>query len=222
MKTSLLELIKALKENLTQYYKELNLFNIEAKNVDDIDIKQSKLEKLYREYNECPRCRLSKSRSSIVFGEGSVNAKLMFIGEAPGRDEDLQGKPFIGKAGQLLTKIISSISLSRDDVYITNVVKCRPPGNRDPKEDEISTCSDILASQIDIIRPKIICSLGNFASRTLLNTETPISRLRGRFYLYQGIKLMPTYHPAFLLRNPEMKRDVWHDVQKIQELYSEL
>lgn len=221
MTESLLKLIAEIKDTFS-YYKELHLFEFGLKSSNDSDLKESKLKKLFLDYDGCLRCRLSKSRKHIVFGEGNVNAKLMFIGEAPGKDEDEEGQPFIGKAGQLLTKIIESIKLSRKDVYITNIVKCRPPNNRAPQDDEINSCSDILTAQIDIIKPKIICALGNFSAKTLLLTDTPISKIRGRFYSYHGIYLMPTYHPAFLLRNPEMKRDVWHDMQKIQAKYNEL
>lgn len=163
----------------------------------------------------CTRCSLHETRTNPVFGDGSPKADLMFIGEAPGRDEDLQGKPFVGRAGQLLTKIIESIGLKREDVYIANILKSRPPGNRNPLPDEIAACTPYLLKQIDIIKPKVICALGKFAAQTLLDTEMPISRLRGTFYEYHGIKLMPTYHPAYLLRNSVGKKDVWEDMKKI-------
>ena len=143
----------------------------------------------------------------------------MFIGEAPGGDEDKQGRPFVGRAGQLLTRIIQAIGLKREDVYITNVVKCRPPGNRNPADDEIFTCHPYLLRQLDLIRPKIICTLGSFAAKTLLETDVPISRLRGRFHSYRDTKLMPTFHPAYLLRNPSEKRKVWEDMQMVQREY---
>jgi DNA polymerase len=168
---------------------------------------------------ECTRCRLHEKRTKIVFGQGNAHARLMFIGEGPGADEDRQGLAFVGKAGQLLTRIIAAIGLSRDEVYIANIVKCRPPKNRDPQPDEIETCLPFLRLQIRAIRPEIICTLGAPAARTLLNTNAPISRLRGRFYDLDGIQLMPTYHPAYLLRNPAEKRPVWEDMQAIQKLY---
>jgi DNA polymerase len=164
---------------------------------------------------DCRRCRLSKGRNNIVFGTGSSTAALLFVGEGPGYDEDRQGEPFVGKAGRLLTKIIEAINLTRPQVYICNVVKCRPPSNRNPEPDEIHTCLPFLERQIKVIKPKLICALGSVAARTLLDTTAPISRLRGRFHLYQGIPLMPTYHPAFLLRNPERKRDVWEDMKML-------
>lgn len=166
---------------------------------------------------ECTRCPLHQGRKKIVFGQGNPHARLMFIGEGPGEDEDKQGLAFVGKAGQLLTKIIAAIDLTRDDVYITNIVKCRPPRNRDPEENEISACLPFLEQQIRSIRPAIICALGAPASKTLLKTRDPISRLRGRFHDMNGIKVMPTYHPAYLLRNPSDKRLVWEDMKKIRE-----
>ncbi|MEK7398070.1 MAG: uracil-DNA glycosylase [Candidatus Poribacteria bacterium] len=168
---------------------------------------------------ECHKCPLYKTRTNMVFGSGNENAKLVFVGEAPGYDEDQQGKPFVGKAGQKLTQIINAIGLSRDEVYITNVLKCRPPNNRNPLPHEIEVCEPFLIAQLQIIKPKIICALGTFAAQTLLKTDQPISKLRGRFHTYQGIKLMPTYHPAFLLRSPKYKKDVWEDVQKVRAEY---
>jgi DNA polymerase len=142
----------------------------------------------------------------------------MFVGEAPGGDEDIQGIPFVGRAGQLLTKIIEAIGLSRDDVYIANVIKCRPPGNRNPEPDEVETCQPFLFRQIDSVSPRVIVALGTFAAKTLLQTQDPISRLRGRTYDFRGAKLVPTFHPAFLLRSPERKRDVWEDMKKVRAL----
>ncbi len=170
---------------------------------------------------ECTRCRLHEKRTKIVFGQGNRRARLMFIGEGPGADEDRQGLAFVGKAGQLLTRIIAAIGLSRDEVYIANIVKCRPPKNRDPQPDEIETCLPFLKQQIRVIRPEIICALGAPATRTLLKTKAPISRLRGRFYDLDGIPVMPTYHPAYLLRNPAEKRPVWEDMQAIQKMYGQ-
>lgn len=173
------------------------------------------LEELKKPVSACKKCPLAKTRTNVVFGEGNPHAKLMFIGEAPGADEDEQGRPFVGRAGQLLTKIIEAMGLKREDVYIANILKCRPPENRNPLPAEIAQCSPYLLRQIELIKPKVICSLGKFSAQTLLNTETPISKLRGNFYDYHGTKLMPTYHPAYLLRNPGEKKTVWEDMKKI-------
>ena len=181
----------------------------------DTSSKKMSLSEVEKHVASCSLCSLSGSRTNPVFGEGSPKADLMFIGEAPGRDEDLEGRPFVGRAGQLLTKIIESIGLKREDVYIANILKSRPPGNRNPMPDEIAACTPYLLKQIEIINPKVICALGKFAAQTLLGRETPISQLRGKFYEYHGIKLMPTYHPAYLLRNSSGKKDVWEDMKKI-------
>src|SRR5262245_38129085 len=171
------------------------------------------------EIGDCVRCKLHKQgRRQIVFGVGNPDADLMFVGEAPGADEDVQGIPFVGRAGQLLTKIIEAIELKREDVYIANVIKCRPPGNRNPEQDEVETCEPFLFQQVDIIKPKVIVALGTFAARALLRTLDPISRLRGRIYDYRGAKLIPTFHPAYLLRNPSSKRDVWEDMKVVKRL----
>ena len=168
---------------------------------------------------DCTRCKLhTLGRRQIVFGVGNPNADLMFVGEAPGGDEDIQGIPFVGRAGQLLTKIIEAIDLKRDDVYIANVIKCRPPQNRNPEPDEVDTCEPFLFQQIDIIKPKVIVALGKFAAQALLRTLDPISRLRGRVYDYRGAKLIPTFHPAYLLRNPSSKRAVWEDMKVVRNL----
>jgi uracil-DNA glycosylase family 4 len=177
------------------------------------------LEAIQSELGDCTRCRLHEGRQSLVFGEGNPHAALVFVGEAPGREEDLQGRPFVGKAGELLTRIIEAIDLTRKEVYIANIVKCRPPQNRNPQPDEIRTCLPFLRKQLEAIRPKIICALGTFAAQTLLETEERISLLRGKFYAYQGARLMPTYHPAFLLRNPQFKRAVWEDMKMVREEY---
>jgi DNA polymerase len=166
---------------------------------------------------DCRRCPLHRSRHHIVFGEGNPGADLVFVGEAPGADEDDQGRPFVGQAGQLLTKIIGAMGLQREEVYICNILKCRPPGNRNPLPEEIAPCEPFLVRQIEAIRPRVICALGTFAAHTLLKSEAPISVLRGRFHSYQGIPLMPTYHPAYLLRNPGAKKQVWEDVQRIMQ-----
>ncbi|MCX5692272.1 MAG: uracil-DNA glycosylase [Candidatus Omnitrophica bacterium] len=168
--------------------------------------------------SHCQKCPLGKMRKNIVFGSGNINAKLMFVGEAPGHEEDIQGMPFVGEAGALLTKIIEAMGIKRDDVYICNILKCRPPQNRNPLPAEISTCIDYLYAQIDTIKPRVICGLGKFASQTLLNTEMPISKLRGNWHEYRGMKFMPTYHPAYLLRNPKDKKLVWEDMKKILEI----
>jgi DNA polymerase len=168
---------------------------------------------------DCTRCKLhTLGRRQIVFGVGNPQADLMFVGEAPGADEDVQGEPFVGRAGQLLTKIIEAIGLSRSDVYIANVIKCRPPQNRNPEQDEVDTCEPFLFQQIDVIQPKVIVALGTFAARALLRTLDPISRLRGRIFEYRGAKLIPTFHPAYLLRNPASKREVWEDMKLVRSL----
>lgn len=168
---------------------------------------------------DCTRCKLhTLGRTQVVFGTGNLNADLMFVGEAPGADEDLEGVPFVGRSGQLLTKIIEAIELERDDVYIANVIKCRPPQNRNPEPDEVATCEPFLFQQIDAIKPKVIVALGKFAAQTLLRTEDPISRLRGRVFDYRGAKLIPTFHPAYLLRNPSAKREVWEDMKLVKKL----
>jgi DNA polymerase len=169
----------------------------------------------------CARCKLhALGRTQVVFGVGSPDADLMFVGEAPGADEDEQGIPFVGRAGQLLTKIIEAIGLTRDAVYIANVIKCRPPGNRNPEPDEVATCEPFLFRQIDLIQPRVIVALGKFGAQTLLRTLDPISRLRGRVFEYRGAKLVPTFHPAYLLRNPASKREVWEDMKLVKRLLS--
>lgn len=167
------------------------------------------------ELGECTRCRLSQGRNHIVFGAGNPNARLVFVGEGPGYEEDRQGQPFVGAAGRLLTRIIQAMGLTRDEVYICNIIKCRPPQNRNPRPDEIENCAPFLRRQLQSIAPEFICALGNVAVRTLLETDRPISRLRGRFYPYLGARLIPTYHPAYLLRNPEKKRQTWDDIQQL-------
>jgi DNA polymerase len=170
---------------------------------------------------DCTRCKLhTLGRHQVVFGVGNANADLMFVGEAPGADEDIKGEPFVGRAGQLLTKIIEAIELKREDVYIANVIKCRPPQNRNPEPDEVETCEPFLFKQIDAIKPKVIVALGKFGAQTLLRTLEPISRLRGRVFDYRGAKLIPTFHPAYLLRNPSSKREVWEDMKLVKKLLS--
>lgn len=177
------------------------------------------LEMIRNALGKCRRCKLHSGRTNIVFGAGNPQAKLVLVGEGPGYEEDIQGMPFVGQAGQLLTRILKAIKLTREQVYICNIIKCRPPGNRNPEPDEIAACIPFLRRQIRAIRPRLICALGTFAAQTLLQTNTPISRLRGRFHTYEDIAMLPTYHPAFLLRNPDKKRDVWQDMQKLQEAY---
>jgi DNA polymerase len=174
------------------------------------------LEELLAAIGDCRRCKLCSGRTHLVFGVGNPKARLMFIGEGPGRDEDLQGEPFVGRAGQLLTDIITKgMGLKRQDVYIANVVKCRPPDNRNPEPDEVLSCEPFLKKQIELIRPEIIVALGKFAVQTLLQSKVPITRLRGNWHTYHGIKLMPTFHPAYLLRNPADKKLVWEDIKKV-------
>lgn len=175
------------------------------------------LRELREEIGDCQRCKLSKERKNIVFGEGNPSAPIMFIGEAPGGEEDIQGRPFVGEAGKVLTNLITKMGFQRQKLYIGNIVKCRPPLNRDPEEDEINTCLPFIKQQIEIISPKVIISLGRISAHTLIGTKTPISKLRGRFYSYEGIPLMPTFHPAYLLRNPKDKWLVWDDAQKVLE-----
>ncbi len=176
------------------------------------------LDELRSALGDCERCKLSGGRTQIVFGTGNPQADLMFIGEGPGADEDAQGEPFVGRAGRLLTDIITKgIGLRREDVYIANVVKCRPPNNRDPEPDEILACQPFLQRQVALIRPRAIVTLGKFATQCLLETRTPISRLRGQWHDYRGVPLMPTFHPAYLLRNPRDKRVVWGDIQLVME-----
>jgi DNA polymerase len=164
---------------------------------------------------ECSRCKLGPTRTRLVFGVGSAVAELMFVGEGPGEDEDRQGEPFVGRAGQLLTKMIEAMGYRREEVYIANVVKCRPPGNRNPEPDEIEACEPFLRAQIEAIRPKVVVALGKFAAQTLLRETSPISRLRGRWFQYEGVRLMPTFHPAYLLRSPNEKARAWEDLQLV-------
>jgi len=195
-------------------------FDCSAKSLDtlekwgnDVTIADETLESIRTEIGNCKRCTLSEKRTSIVFGAGDPRARLVFVGEGPGFEEDKSGEPFVGAAGKLLTKIIEAINLTREKVYICNIIKCRPPGNRNPMPDEIKTCFPFLKRQLLVIKPDFICALGTFAAQTLLETKQPISRLRGHFHDYMGIKVMPTYHPAYLLRNANKKRDVWEDMK---------
>ena len=195
-------------------------FDCSAKSLDTLEkwgttvtIADETLESIRTDIGNCKRCALSEKRTSIVFGAGDPKARLVFVGEGPGYEEDKSGEPFVGAAGKLLTKIIEAINLTREKVFICNIIKCRPPGNRNPMPDEIKTCFPFLKRQLLVIKPDFICALGTFAAQTLLETKQPISRLRGHFHDYMGIKVMPTYHPAYLLRNANKKRDVWEDMK---------
>jgi len=180
-----------------------------------IPCRQETLDEIRADLGDCRRCPLCEKRKKIVFGVGNPNARIVFVGEGPGREEDEKGEPFVGEAGRLLDRILFAMGLERKDVYICNVVKCRPPGNRDPLPEEIAACEPFLKRQLAAIRPRIIVALGRFAAQTLLRDETPISRLRGKWKEYEGIPLMPTFHPAYLLRNPAEKREVWEDVKEV-------
>ncbi|RMF43533.1 MAG: uracil-DNA glycosylase [Deltaproteobacteria bacterium] len=173
------------------------------------------LESIREDLGDCQRCKLARERNRIVFGVGNPRARLVLVGEGPGREEDRRGEPFVGEAGQLLDRILAAMGLDRSQVYICNVVKCRPPGNRDPEEDEISACEPFLLRQLKVIEPEVIMTLGRYASQTLLRQTAPMGRLRGHWHSYQGIPVMPTWHPAYLLRNPEKKREVWEDVKLV-------
>ncbi len=190
----------------------------DAEALNAISGKADRLKQMDDALSGCTRCKLSGlGRKQVVFGVGSAEAELVFVGEGPGFEEDKQGVPFVGKAGQLLTKMIGAMGLSRDDVYICNVVKCRPPKNRNPEPDEIATCEPFLVKQLEIIQPKVIVALGKFAAQTLLRSQTPISRMRGQWHEYNGVKLMPTFHPAYLLRNENDKHKAWADLQLVMK-----
>ncbi len=223
MQTELLKAVRALKGQVVNsdslsvgidWGKPSKIKQVKA----DIRTKEERLKKVCQEMADCQLCPLGKTRKNLVFGVGNPEARIVFVGEAPGADEDEQGLPFVGRAGQLLTDIIvKGMKLQRKDVYICNILKCRPPNNRNPLPEEINKCEPFLKKQLQIISPEMICALGTFAAKTLLNTDIPISALRGRFHLYEGIKLMPTYHPAYLLRNPAAKKQVWEDIQMIMK-----
>jgi DNA polymerase len=187
----------------------------DVQNLETMISGSESLDAVLKELGDCQRCGLAASRTKLVYGVGNPNARLVLVGEAPGREEDLRGEPFVGEAGHLLDRILQAMSLHRDDVYICNVLKCRPPNNRDPQPDEMATCEAFLAQQIASIRPQVIIGLGRFAVHSLLKTNAPISKLRGEWQSYQGVPLMPTYHPAYLLSNPEGKRDVWDDMKQV-------
>lgn len=185
-------------------------------------LKIEALDGIRADLGDCTRCKLCSTRTQIVFGVGSPTADLMFVGEAPGAAEDAQGIPFVGRAGQLLTKIIEAIDLTREQVYIANILKCRPPRNRNPEPDEVASCEPFLRAQIRSVEPLIIVALGKYAAQTLAGTGTPISRMRGNFYDYEGTRLMPTFHPSYLLRNPSAKRDVWDDIRTVRDTLRQL
>jgi len=183
-------------------------------------VRDSSLEEVRDDLGDCQRCKLCQDRTHIVFGAGNPRARLVFVGEGPGFEEDRQGLPFVGRAGQLLTKMIEAIQMRREEVYICNVVKCRPPENRTPHEDEIAACSPFLLRQLAVLQPEVICCLGLTAAQTLLQVRTPIGRLRGKIHSFRGARLLATYHPAYLLRNPPAKRQVWEDLKRIRSLLS--
>lgn len=182
-----------------------------------LESRDSSLDAIKEDIGDCRRCKLHEHRKTIVFGEGNPQAKLVFVGEGPGAEEDASGRPFVGRAGQLLDKIIVAIGLTREDVYIANIVKCRPPGNRTPERDEVETCEPFLLRQLSFIRPEVIVALGSPAFQCLLRTKEPISRARGQWRDWNGIRVMPTFHPAFLLRTPDKKREVWQDMKMVRD-----
>ncbi|QRK13971.1 uracil-DNA glycosylase [Archangium violaceum] len=184
-----------------------------------VDGERPTLDEIRRELGDCRRCKLCSGRKNIVFGSGNPRAELVFVGEGPGADEDVQGVPFVGAAGQLLTKMIEAMGYRRDDVYICNVVKCRPPNNRNPEPDEVTACEPFLRAQLRAVQPKAIVALGKFAAQTLLRDSTPITRMRGNWREYEGIKLMPTFHPAYLLRQPAEKKKAWEDLQQVMKFF---
>ncbi|HYG65782.1 MAG TPA: uracil-DNA glycosylase [Thermoanaerobaculia bacterium] len=184
---------------------------------DDAPERAAALAALGASTEGCTRCRLAEGRHKVVFGSGNPNADLMFIGEGPGAEEDRQGLPFVGAAGELLTRIIQAMEMTRDEVYIANVVKCRPPGNRDPQPDEVAACRGYLERQIALVRPRVVVALGRIAAQALLGTDSPIGQMRGRWYTIQGVPAMVTYHPAALLRNPALKRPTWEDLQQVRD-----
>ena len=183
---------------------------------------QETLKEFCEQIRNCTKCHLHKTRTNFVFGAGRDDADIMFIGEAPGREEDLQGEPFVGAAGKLLNKILAAVDFKREEVFIGNVLKCRPPENRDPLPDEIETCEPYLLKQIEIIKPKLICALGRISAQALLKTKIPLGKLRGRFHDYHGVKLLVTYHPAALLRYPKYKKDTWEDVKLLRQEYDKM
>jgi uracil-DNA glycosylase len=209
--------------SLLEFYRDLGVRDLYLESVRRDDTPSLSpgsmpgLAALARFLDGCPRCKLASGRTNLVFGEGSPAADLMFVGEAPGREEDERGLPFVGRAGQLLTKIIEAMGLRREDVYICNVIKCRPPNNRNPEADEVDACRPFLEEQIRLVSPKVIVTLGTFAAQALLGSDEPIGKLRGRWQTARGVRVMPTFHPAFLLRSPERKKDVWEDMKRVRD-----
>ena len=202
--------LEILKESGLTYIGKAEAVGSVVSNNDDVQ-----MEVLRKAVADCRACQLCENRKNIVFGQGSIKASVVFVGEAPGAEEDEQGEPFVGRSGKLLTKMIEAMGIAREQVYICNVVKCRPPENRNPTDLEIASCSPFLTKQLAIIRPKIIVGLGRFACSTLLQTKTPMAEIRGQWHQYEGIKFMPTFHPAYLLRNPSAKKLVWQDLQEV-------
>ncbi|MBI4240359.1 MAG: uracil-DNA glycosylase [Candidatus Rokubacteria bacterium] len=219
---TLAEALRALADSL-RFYRDMGMTDLPLSR-EYLPGPREALRDLERQIDGCTRCKLCRGRTTIVFGTGNPNADLMVIGEAPGAEEDVQGKPFVGRAGQLLTRMLQSVGWSRDEVFITNLVKCRPPQNRNPEPDEIASCAPFLLGQLVAIQPKVILALGNFAAQTLLKTREPISKLRGRLHSYGSIVLVPTFHPAFLLRNPghEYRRLAWEDLKLARREYDRL
>ena len=216
MEENRLWLLEQIKDRL-RYYGSLTSVGLRSREPERARGGES-LERIRQGLGDCTRCSLHRGRRTIVFGSGNPRARLMFVGEGPGYEEDLQGVPFVGAAGQLLTRILQAIHLERGDVYIANIVKCRPPGNRDPEPEEIASCRPFLERQIASVRPRVICTLGRIAAQALLATGAPIGRLRGRTFPFGDALVVPTYHPAYLLRNPAKKRETWEDVQLVQRL----
>jgi len=204
--------------DLREYLNVLTETGVEGMPFSNIDDRENMLKRLRETIGDCRRCKLWKGRKNIVFGSGNPHAKLMFIGEGPGEEEDLQGLPFVGRAGELLTRMIEAMGLRRDDVYIANIVKCRPPKNRAPEEDEIQSCHPFLSEQIRIVDPEVICTLGATATQTILKTKSKISKLRGEIYQWDNRKVVPTFHPSYLLRNPGDKRLAWNDLKLIMKV----
>ena len=202
-------------------YTEVDLFGNVLNKKEEWEFCGS-IDELNTQICECQKCALGKSRTNFVFGVGNPNADIVLVGEAPGADEDAQGEPFVGRAGQLLNKILDSVGLKREEVYICNILKCRPPGNRNPLPDEIEKCVPYLKLQIELIKPKLILALGKFAAETLLKIKDPLNKMRGKMYNYNGVKTMVTFHPAALLRNPHWKRPAWDDIQQFRKIYDEL
>ncbi len=210
-------------KSLKAYLKHLRLLGLEEIPIQaPLFEPQDELERLLAQVQKCKSCALHKTRKRPVLGEGNPKALLMFIGEAPGAEEDEQGRPFVGKAGELLTRMIKAMGLNREEFYITNLIKCRPPNNRNPKPEEIEACKPFLLKQLEIIKPKLLCTLGSFAAQSLLGVQEKISSLRGKVLKWQGIILIPTFHPAFLLRNPSYKKFAWEDLKRLMAEYRRL